>query len=82
METLASVVNNSIKPALVEKLGIALATLVILQNSKQCDVLVAHIDGEGFTKLVNAIIADKRVTRVFNKDEIASKKAEWLKQAD
>jgi len=80
MTVLAAVINNTVKPALVEKLGIALATLVILQNSKQCDILVANIDNDGYTKLIDAIIADKRVSSIFSKDLLIAKKAEWLQQ--
>lgn len=81
METLPSVVNKVIKTALIKKLGIALATLIILQNSKTYGIMVATINHDEYIKLVNAIIQDKRVIRVFNKKQIKALKTKWLKQA-
>lgn len=79
METLASIINKKIKPILADTLGIALATLVILQNSKKLGIIVANINKDGYIKLINAITSDKRVTSNFNVKEIKAKKEKWLK---
>ena len=82
METLASIVNKKIKPSLVKEIGIALATLVILQSSKQCGVMVANIDDDGYKKLINTIVVDKRMVRIFDAEKITALKSEWLKYAE
>lgn len=75
-------VNTVIKPALINEFGVALATLVILQNGKKCDLMIANLDGEGYKRLVNAITSDYRVTKTFSQDKADIMKKEWLAEIE
>lgn len=78
MDNLSVVINKEVKPVLINKLGIALATLIILQNSKKSNIMVADIDVIGFKKLITDIINDKRVSSVYTKKQLSTLKNKWL----
>ncbi|MFQ6056107.1 MAG: hypothetical protein ACE5J3_09020 [Methanosarcinales archaeon] len=71
-------VNSTIKPSLIKDFGIALSTLIILQNSKKCDLMIANLDRDGYIRLVNSIISDYRVAKTLSKDDIDIRKKEWI----
>lgn len=78
MTTPSIVVNQQVKPFLVQDLGVALTTLIIFQNSRKCNVLVANLDRDGFRALIEAIVADYRVAKTIGPEKADQKKKEWL----
>ncbi|NOY75446.1 MAG: hypothetical protein GXP32_06605 [Kiritimatiellaeota bacterium] len=82
MITASIAVNKMIKPSLIKDFGVALATVIIFQNSKKCNVTIANLDNEGFVRLVEAIFCDYRVVKTFGKDNIAIRKKEWLSEIE
>ncbi len=75
-------VNTIIKPSLVKDFGIALSTLIILQNSKKCNMMISSLDRDNYIKLVELIISDYRVTKTLSKDDIAIRKKKWLAEVE
>jgi hypothetical protein len=73
-------VNNTIKPSLIKDFGVALSTLIILQNSKKCDLMIANLDRDGYIRLVDSIISDYRVAKTLSEDDIALIKRKWLEE--
>jgi hypothetical protein len=82
MMTPTIAVNRVIKPSLSKNFGIALSTLIILQNSKKCDSVIASLDREGYRRLVDLISSDYRLTKTLDKDEIALRKRAWLAEIE
>ena len=82
MITASIAVNKIIKPSLIKDFGVALATVIILQNSKKCNVTIANLDKEGYVRLVESIFCDYRVAKTFGQDNIAPKKREWLSEIE
>ena len=75
-------VNNVIKPSLMKDFGVALTTLIILQNSKKCDLMVANLDRDGYKKLVDSIASDYRVEKTLGEEKVALIKQERLNKIE
>ncbi len=78
MITPAIAVNTRIKPSLVKDFGIALSTLIILQCSKKCSLMISNLDSQGYAVLVEAISTDYRVAKTLGQGETELRKKEWL----
>lgn len=78
MVTPTIAVNSVIKPSLVKDFGIALATLIILQNSQKCNLVVSNLDKTGYSTLVGSIVSDYRVVKTLGENNSSVKEQEWL----
>lgn len=78
MMTPTIAVNGTVKPALIKDFGVALSTLIILQSSKRCALMISNLDRDGYMRLVETIAADYRVIKTLGKSEVELRKKEWL----
>jgi hypothetical protein len=69
--------NTHVKPNLADQFGIALANMIILQSSQKAGVSVMGLDKTGYAKLIGAIAADDRVTKMLGQAGAESKRAAW-----
>lgn len=72
------ILNTTIKPILIKHLGLALTTLVLLQNSKTCEIDLSNLDNNDYVKLIDSLFEDYRVKKILHNP--VQKKSDWLKE--
>ena len=70
--------NSHVKPNLADVFGVGMANMIILQSSQKAGISVIGLNKDGYAKLIEAIAADERVTKMLGRSGAETKRNSWI----